>query len=236
MKINTYGFKSPAVAIVGCVHGNEKIGAEVIQQLESTLKIDSTVKYVVANEEAMQLNQRFISSDLNRSFPGDRYGTHEEQLAFALSNELYGVDYTFDLHSTTAQTDDFIITVGNNDLAQHYPLKKVVDMSGFASGVSLIENVMLGIAIEYNRSTSADQIERQVRQCLVNLGLLEGSPGQAQQEKYRVYGILEESPMNKDLTLENFVETSFDGEIFIPILYGELAYENILCLKARRIE
>ena len=69
MKISTYGFKSPAVAIVGCVHGNEKIGAEVIQRLEGTLKIDSAVKYVVANEEAMQLNQRFISSDLNRSFP-----------------------------------------------------------------------------------------------------------------------------------------------------------------------
>ena len=69
MKITRYGFRSPVVAIVGCVHGNEKVGAEVIQQLESTLELDASVKYILANEEAMYLNQRFVSSDLNRSFP-----------------------------------------------------------------------------------------------------------------------------------------------------------------------
>jgi succinylglutamate desuccinylase len=69
MRISTKGFKDPSIAIVGCLHGNETIGAEVIENLESELKMDYLVKYITANTEAMQQYKRFLDVDLNRSFP-----------------------------------------------------------------------------------------------------------------------------------------------------------------------
>lgn len=107
-------------------------------------------------------------------------------------------------------------------------------MSGFARGVSLIENVPLGISIEYDKQTSLRTVERQVTQCLVNLGLIQGVPLFLEQERYIVYGVLNRDSESEKLILENFVETDFSGERFFPVLYGEDAYESIICLKARR--
>lgn len=69
MKIVRKGHKFPSLAIVACVHGNEKIGSELIDVLNDTLESDHLLNYVVANEDAMALDKRFIDSDLNRSFP-----------------------------------------------------------------------------------------------------------------------------------------------------------------------
>lgn len=69
MKTSRYGYKQPNVAIVGCLHGNEIIGAKVIEQLEGRLSLDCSVKYILANRRALQGNSRFLESDLNRSFP-----------------------------------------------------------------------------------------------------------------------------------------------------------------------
>ncbi|HLD40411.1 MAG TPA: succinylglutamate desuccinylase/aspartoacylase family protein [Candidatus Nanoarchaeia archaeon] len=234
MKVTEYGSGAPRVAIVGGVHGNEHIGVHVIEKLAG-LEIAGSLKYIIANEEALQLNQRFVEADLNRSFPGKRYGNHEEKLADTLLKELSDADYVFDIHSTSVETPDFVITVGKNSLAQYFPLPKVVDMSGFAKGVSLIENVTQGISLEYADITSAKQVACQLQQCLVNLGLLKGSPAPLQQERYVVYKILEKTEQNKNITLENFVETELNGERFIPILYGEGGYPDILCLKARKV-
>lgn len=234
MRITRHGFRTPIVAIVGCVHGDEKIGAEVIKILQRKLKAENvSIKYILANEEAFRQNKRFIESDLNRSFPGDFDGTREQEIAYSLMGELGGVSCVVDIHSTTASVDDFIITVGETKLASYFPLKRVVDMSGFASGVSLIENVMSGISIEYSKNTSADAAVTQVKQFLVNLGLVQGQIVLNKQEKYEVYGVLEKTPSNKDVKLQNFVETTLGGETFVPILYGEKAYKDVLCLKAR---
>ncbi len=234
MEVTRHGFKSPTIAIVGGVHGNEPIGVKAIRKLKH-LDIKGSMKFIVANEKALQLQQRFVKVDLNRSFPGNKKGKYEERLAYTILKELEGVDYVFDIHSTIVKTDNFIITVGESELAKYFPLRRVVDMSGFARGVSLIENVPLGVSIEYAHTTPVERVIGQLRQGLVNLGVLAGSPNFVQQEKYVVYDVLKKSPGNKNITLENFVETQLNREFFIPILYGEGTYPDILCLKARKI-
>jgi hypothetical protein len=153
-----------------------------------------------------------------------------------LLRHLYGTGFVFDIHSTTAETDDFIITVGKSLFAEYFPLENVVDMSGIAYGTSLIENVPNGISLEYSRTTDQFEIADQIQQCLINFGFIPGVEKAVQQKKYRVYGILEKTSMNKDLVLENFVETKVGVERFFPILYGEEEYKDIFCMKSHRIE
>ncbi|MBT4446663.1 hypothetical protein HOA92_02240 [archaeon] len=141
-----------------------------------------------------------------------------------------------DIHSTTGKTDDFVITVGDSELSKYFPIEAVVDMHAFARGVSLIENVKCGISLEYSNTSSAGKVSAQVRQFFVNMGLLQGSSRLISQKKYSVYGMLKKSDCEEEVSLENFVETTFQGEKFVPILAGEEAYGEILCLKARRVE
>lgn len=238
MKVTRYGYNSPVVAIIGGVHGDEPIGVQAIGFLQESLQgleIQESIKYIIANEEALRLNKRFVETDLNRSFPGNENGKLEEKLAYALLKEISDADYVFDIHSTVIDTDNFVITVGKNQLAQYFPLPRVVDMSGFARGVSLIENVPLGISLEYAAITPAEKVAAQLQQGLVNLGLVEGQKALLEQENYFVYGVLQKTEQNKNTRLENFVEAELDGERFIPVLHGEGAYPDVLCLKARKV-
>jgi len=74
-KSNIYhiiGKKSGAiVVIIGAVHGNEKIGVQVIESLKKTLnlkEISGELYLIIANPRALEQNKRFIDTDLNRLF------------------------------------------------------------------------------------------------------------------------------------------------------------------------
>ena len=55
------------ILVIGGMHGNEMLGIDLVKSLqEDPLEnIDS----VLANEEAIKVNKRFVKQDLNRSFP-----------------------------------------------------------------------------------------------------------------------------------------------------------------------
>ena len=92
------------VLIVVCQHGNEPYGLEIKKQLEGEYS------FLVAHEKALEASKRFIETDLNRSFPGKKDGSLEEQLAYAIVPKLQQYKLVIDIHSTTSKTPLFAIT------------------------------------------------------------------------------------------------------------------------------
>jgi len=237
MKIWIKGEGEPIVGIVGCLHGNETLGKEVIGCLYNIEPKKGTILYIVANEEAMAEQRRFIDVDLNRCFPGACTGTHEEKLATTLLKELAECDYVLDIHSTTADTENFIIITRNNlatrTLASFIPLNKVVFMGKtIAKGKALIDHVSCGVSLECNANTPVASVEKLVISCLIRLGVLQGVAPTLSQEYYYVYGILKRYKETR--MLENFKQSNIGGELFYPILFGEKEYKDIICFKSKK--
>src|SRR3989344_6815123 len=136
MRVITRGNSKPIIGIVGMMHGNEPLGEEVIAIL-SKIQHKTKVVYLVANEEAGQVNKRFVDTDLNRCFPGNAAGNHEERLAANILKELAVCDFVIDIHATTARTEGFIIitkqTRAVERLVDSIPLPKSVIIGGVLS-------------------------------------------------------------------------------------------------------
>jgi hypothetical protein len=224
MIARTLGNSMPCIGIVACLHGDERLGAQVLNKISSISR--GMAKLIIANEEAMEMQKRYLEADLNRSFPGKAEGLYEERLACELLYALDGCDYVIDIHTTAAKTEPFVISTNKENRLVHYiPLKKVVYMSPIlASGKALIDFVS-GASLEYNECHDADKILDDIQKAVSNIAEDRRVYGQ---EFYKIYGKLE-----KGSNLVNFKLTSIAGEKFYPVLYGARSYA-FSCLKAVR--
>jgi hypothetical protein len=93
------------VLVIGGMHGNEQLGILLVAQFRQ--KPVDGVDVVLANEPAIVLNQRFITEDLNRSFPGqsgDRI--YEPRRAAELLTIAGRYDVVLDFHNTHCPDND----------------------------------------------------------------------------------------------------------------------------------
>jgi len=250
MIVKTLGKGHPRVAIVGCVHGDEIIGKQIISALENLELEKGSLKLVIANTLAMSRNVRFIDADLNRVFPGKSDGNHEEKLAYRLKKELSDSEYVIDIHSTTAKTPSFIIVTKRECLylARLIPIRRVVLMTDkLAKGRALIDHVKCGISIEFSKYIPRKIALDYIKVALSNLGLIRYKTKTVMQEIYEAYDIMYKPP-NFRGSLRNFrlkkkgsVIGHSNGkpvvstEDFYPIFFGEKAYKNILCIKTKKV-
>jgi succinylglutamate desuccinylase len=227
------------LAIVCCLHGNERFGLEVC-------KNQSFFPFFIANKKALKENKRFIDSDLNRSFPGKTCGNHEERIAFNLLNKLKNFNYVLDFHSSSNYSPMFgIITKPNSEkieFAKRLRLKKLVIMPEFfACGKSLIDFVHCGISIEvgpHNREENIDEADLLIKNFIKN-------KLNEHMEIFEVFNIIKKN--KKNILINNFDNIS-KGQIiakdssgnqtayydFTAVLVGEDAYGDILCLACKR--
>ena len=144
MRIHELGEGTPEVAVVAAIHGDEPCGARAVERLVAEAPaVERPVKLVVANEEALEANARYLDEDLNRAFPGDpNAATHEGRLAHELVRELRGCT-TLSLHSTQSYADPFALVDTVDAVAQsicpHLPVDIVVETAPFTEG-RLIEH------------------------------------------------------------------------------------------------
>jgi succinylglutamate desuccinylase len=246
MRIIEFGKDGPIVGIITVVHGNEQIGKELLAILEHTPPSGVRIRGILANEEAMHRNVRFIDSDLNRIFPGKESGDREERLAHRLVQEMKRCEYVLDIHSTYADTEDLVIMTkdGSQELAKKVPIRRMVMMDPkIANGKSLIDHAKFGISLEFSRKQDLENAERVVRKTLSNIS--KGISDQMQKDTYLVYGSLKKDgePMNMqnfrlvakgDVFLRSGNSEIRSEESFYPVLLGEKAYDFI-CFKARKI-
>lgn len=234
MKKIIKGKEKPVIGIVSCLHGNETLGKEVIELL---LNINLTyhIVYIIANEEAIIKNKRYIDMDLNRCFPGNINGNHEEKLAAEILKELSECDYVIDIHSTTAETEEMIIITRSHEITDYINVNKIVLMEpDIAKGKSLIDNVKCGFSLEFNHKTKPEKVRDIIINFINSISL--DKKIKFKHEFYSCYEILKEDEINDDFKLENFILAKVNGEEFYPIMYGETDYKGIICLKAKLLK
>lgn len=141
------------LAIVCCQHGNEVFGKRVFDYYQDKLP---GIRLIMANEEAFDQGKRFIDDDLNRSFPGDNEGSHEEQLAAQILPHIKDVQYVLDIHTTTSNI--LMTPIICNETEE---VKKILNLTSsrevayMGNGIadhSLIGQVAAGVSLEFNEN------------------------------------------------------------------------------------
>jgi predicted deacylase len=139
MQIHQLGDGTPEVAIVAAMHGDEPCGVRAVERLlAADPDLDRPVKLIVANEEALAADRRYLDEDLNRAFPGNPDAeTHEGRLAYALAGEVRDCT-TLSLHSTQSYGEPFAlvdeIDAVTRTICPRLPVDVVVETSEFTEG------------------------------------------------------------------------------------------------------
>ena len=234
------------IALVVCLHGDEPFGLEVGKEFQETLPV------FIGNELALKQNKRFIEADLNRCFPGNPEGEYEEKIAYELLKKLKNFDYIIDVHSSSCNIELFgIITKPNKEkinLAKKMGLKKIVLMSEhLAKGSALIDYLDCALSLEigpHNKEGNAEKVITLINNLQNNI---DKDCSENKPEIYEIFDIIKGEEVSK-YYLENFKgvkkgdliaegkERYYAHFDFIPILTGEDAYNNIICLAAKSIQ
>jgi len=206
------------IQFVTAVHGNE---------IMPTLALASEgIDQIVGNPQAVAKGVRFIEKDLNASF-GTSGDTCEEKRARELGKTLDNTKLVVDFHTFSCVSEPFAIVVDLDmmPLASSLGVKHVVYMKHNIKGGHSLINYHQGVSVEvggHNDPKSFEMTERVVEK-LKRDGI---KPDKV--KVYEVFGRIEEKG-----EYINFEEKNG----FIPVLYGELAYDSagFYGLKAREI-
>lgn len=230
----------PIVAVTAAMHGDEETGVYILDALRQTLQPEiGTVRLVVANPPALFKGVRFIREDLNRVFPGDRNSSGENALAPKVLEIVRDSDYVIDLHTTSSDTESFVILGKRNEerlqLGEATGLQKIVLIEG-PKDCAMVDFVPCGIGLELGLHASQYAYESGIQAVTNALSVLGIVPLPTTQEEerqyYEVFGSLKDS---SSLELQNFRMVQEAGEAFYPLFVGERAYQDTICLKARKI-
>lgn len=250
------------VLVIGCVHGDELIGEKVIEELRKVAVLQGTLVTVIANTRAMKAGKRFIDQDLNRVFPGNPQGDHEEQLAYSLVPLLKEADIVLDIHSTTTDTTSAIIlTKVNQSIRQLLSIfnpKRVVLMEKKVGKTALTGFCKAGISFEYGKDKSEKAYKEtldDIIKILEGYGMIEGKRKKISKlthktEYFEVLGVLARpNGLKLEKTIKNFllvrkggVVARDDGRMqkaprnFYPLLFGPISYKEIWGFMAKKVK
>ncbi len=147
--------EGPNIAIIVGVHGNEVCGVEAYNELTEDFSVKKgSVTFILANEEAVNNNVRFVDKDLNRSFSSTLMYCKEELIAKEIEEILFNVDAMLDVHASTSKDSvPFAICEPQSFKAASYlPVDKVLsNIDAFHSGSTdefMNKQKKVGICIE----------------------------------------------------------------------------------------
>lgn len=197
----TVGQGGPTALLTAGVHGDEgPWGAWAIRKLLANTPLETligTLRVVpCANPLAMQADARnspLDVLDLNRSFPGNRNGSHTEVLAAVLAEEVVkGADLVIDLHgggSWCVNSFAFVLPGGEAiSAAFGAPFiaqapDRAVTLTGYARTLGAnVAAVEMGGRGE-QEDVWATRIADGLRRALVIAGVLKGDPDEAPPQK-----------------------------------------------------
>lgn len=252
MKVVRKGDGEPELVVVGSVHGDEPAGKKAIKNLlERDLKFMKPVKFIIANEKALEQDQRFLDADLNSSFPGnpdsDKY---EERLAAEISEHVKG-EKVIDLH-TTHSTEKPFANVKNFEDETVEMLKDsgVENSACFPENTGvLIEMASTGILVEtgpQGTEKAVKDAEKVLENFLICQGVIEGECTRSDPELFQHFDTVQGDWV---FEAENFQKVE-KGEIyatreneeleaeeeFYPVLMSTDGYEGKLGYKAEKVE
>ncbi|MFC6722738.1 succinylglutamate desuccinylase/aspartoacylase domain-containing protein [Halobacteriaceae archaeon SHR40] len=253
MRVEYFGGTEPELAVVGGIHGDEPCGINAIEQLlEDPPTFERPVVFVIANEEAIAAEHRYVEEDLNRAFPGDEAGpTHEKRLAADLQSTL-GDCLTLSMHSTQSYDGTFALV---NELTEQLhgplgqlPVDAVVDVGSHSKG-RLFDAIPTTIEVECGYQGSA-QATRNAKRLLQSFLEATGAVAptatedDSQLEELPVFRLDRQIPKSEAATYDVFVSNfeqvakgerfaAADGvdvvaeESFYPVLLSAYGYETV---------
>ncbi|KOX93157.1 succinylglutamate desuccinylase [Haloarcula rubripromontorii] len=258
MRIEQLGDGDPEVAVVGSIHGDEPCGRDGIEAvLADPPAVERPVKFIIANEAALEANKRYLDTDLNRSFPGDADSeSRETRLAAAIASELRDCT-VLSLHSTQSYDGMFALvdelTPEMEALCSVLSVDAVVQTKGANEGrmIATVDSV-LEVECGYQGSPEAAENAAQViREFLAATGVTAESPPQretslpvfqlgepipkAAAEQYEVFVRNFEPVPEGDPVAAADDETVVAEEPFHPVLLSAYGYEDVFGFTADRI-
>jgi len=257
MRVETLGDGRPEIAVVGGIHGDEPAGVDAVEHfMRRRPEVAAPVKLVIANEAAIERNQRYVEADLNRSFPGRADGrSHEIRLAHELGEELRDC-VTLALHTTRSYGGMFALVDEIRELARSICPRLSVDAvveTGHAEG-RIFEVAPDTVEVEcgYQGTDQAAENARQVvREFLAATGALpdEETPHQTDLPVFRLGDPVPKAAAEEyEVFVDNFEEVlagepiaAADGEVvvaeedFHPVLLSAYGYEDVFGYTAERV-
>jgi len=229
------------ILIIIVTHGNEKIGLEVVKNLED-IGLKKYFDVLIANPEALKKNRRYLEYDLNRSYPGKKNSKfYEKRLAFENLKIAKKYNYIIDIHEASEGMENFII-VPKKKFPKKFPLellglKKVLLWPEPKGPISqILEN-----AIELEFGMKGKNRDKVINKCTkittdFILALEENKKNkETKKEVYYVYEKLLLGKQNKESFLKDFQKIDVDNETFFPLLTNQYLREGIKCYKMKKI-
>lgn len=236
-------------------HGDETVGLAVAKEITKLKIIKGELLVHKANELAYKKRKRFIDQDLNRSFPGNAKGNHEQKLAAKILPLVKSADIVIDIHSTTSGLKDALIVTRVNkktrELIEVIAPKYLLYMRATKSN-ALISEANIGIAFEYGSNSdkaALREIQLGIKRILSHLGMIETTYLKSRRKTlwldvYKMVpkpekAILLKTIKNYKLIAKGTKFASCEGEDirskedFYPIIFGENSYKDIFGFAAR---
>ena len=137
MKKNKGTSKGPTIAIIGGIHGDEKIGVLAINKLKKLIKKEEVfgkIYFIFGNPYAYKKNKRFLRHDMNRLFKSNgvqlgKKPSLEQKRAFEIAKILKKTDFMLDIHSTQKPSVPFVyckLSPRHLELARIFETKFIV--------------------------------------------------------------------------------------------------------------
>ncbi len=214
------------VVIVCCLHGDEVFGERVFAHYTNKLDQMNGIRLILANQEAYNNGTRFIDDDLNRSFPGNEHGNHEERLATQILPFISNIRYVLDIHTTTSDVVMTPIICNESDdvkkILNLTSSQEVASMGNGIAGHSLIGQVAAGVSLEFNKDYAKTEAALDEVKQVVD-GLLKEIPHEPQER--HIFDIVGSIPAEQELVGEaaNFKKDNILGGY--PFLLYEKSYK-----------
>lgn len=254
MKVIRKGPEPYEIGVVYCTHGDEVAGKKAVEKLlQNYSSFQKGVKFVFANEKAYQQEKRYIDTDLNRSFPGNKNSDkYEERIAAEIMEELKDTEIVLDLHETSVKPAPFALYTWNTDKVfdalQKTGVEKAVEIS-YTPGCGI--NYYGGIEVETGpkgTKKSRETAYKTLKQYLKNYKVIDGEKNMGKPEIYTVYSKMDRPEGRWEIKAENFQKVQEDEVIaekpenrikaeepFQPVLFDE-SYSDIIGFKAVRLQ
>jgi predicted deacylase len=209
-RVKIIGEGKPVVGVVGLVHGNEPCGGYAIDKLMNIKPKKGTLILIKANTEAEKVNKRYVETNLNRAFPGKEDGKIEERIAYELFPFVQMCDYLLDLHSTSQESEPFIILNEDNEarskLGSKLGVKNFIELGGIIGG-TLMDNEGVKLTVECGQHDSQEAKDVAVKvsnNFLKGIGMIDGEIENTKLSKFRVI---------KQMTIDNPDSFTFSEDI-----------------------
>ena len=217
------------ILLLGSQHGNELLGDHLFAHLQQYFPaLLPHITFVIGNPKAHAAGERYIESDMNRSY-GSELATYEAQQANrieALINEN-NFDLILDLHTTFCSEPPCIIIEDiydeNKAFLRASSIDKIVLMQNPLVKTSLVGRTKRAVALEIANEDINDALLDQL--CKDIRKYINQTDEATQKSVYKVTNLLLKTAITPEeaAKLVNF-EMSDQG--FIPILVGENSYKK----------